>query len=253
MCTAHHLHFLWAASALAGQATIALDAASLLAREAARQAPVQGDDGSRDYFLALPYFALVRFARWDEILALPAPDAGSVYADAMWHWARGMAHARQGRAKKALDELAELEGRIADPSLDDRWLKGVDELREFLEIAAASLRGEALLAAKRYAPALEALERAAALEDDLESEEPPPWAYSTRVALGSAQLLANRPKDAEASFREDLKRYPHNAWAMYGLAESLRRQNRRTEAAAIAAGLRSVLPQALTERPDARY
>jgi tetratricopeptide (TPR) repeat protein len=248
----HHLHFLWSSSALMGKAGTALDAASLLARDAASASPAAANDGNRDYFLALPYFALVRFGRWDEIMALPAPDAGSVYADAMWHWARGMAHARQGRAKKALDELAELEGRIADANLDDKLLKGIDELREFLEIAAASLRGEALLAAKRYGPALEAFGRATALEDALESEEPPPWAYSTRVALGSAQLLANRPKDAEASFREDLKRYPHNGWALYGLAEALRRQGRRAEAAALDAGMRSVWPTA-QPRPDTRY
>jgi hypothetical protein len=252
--TTHHLHFLWSSSALAGQGAVALDAASLLARDAASE-PAQAaaaSDGQRDYFLALPYFALVRFARWDELLALPAPDGGSVYAEAMWHWARGMAHARAGRATKALDELAELEGRIADPSLDDKWFKGIDELRELLEIAAASLRGEALLAQKKMAPALEAFERAAALEDALESEEPPPWAYSTRVALGSAQLIANRPREAEASFRQDLKRYPHNGWALYGLAESLRRQNRRAEAQAIDAGMRSVWP-ASQPRPDARY
>ncbi len=252
--TTHHLHFLWSSSALAGQAATSIDAASLLARDAASESPTtgRGRDGDRDYFLALPYFTLVRFARWDEVLAQPAPEAGSVYAEAMWHWARGMAHARQGRASKALDELAELEGRIADPGLDDKWLKGIDELRDLLEIAAASLRGEALLAQRKTGPALEALERAAALEDALESEEPPPWAYSTRVALGSAQLIANRPRDAEASFRQDLKRYPHNGWALYGLAESLRRQNRRAEAQAIDAGMRSVWPAAQA-RPDSRY
>jgi TolA-binding protein len=72
------------------------------------------------------------------------------------------------------------------------------------------------------------------------------------VALGSAQLIANRPREAEASFRQDLKRYPHNGWALYGLAESLRRQNRRAEAQAIDAGMRSVWP-ASQPRPDARY
>ncbi len=252
--TTHHLHFLWSSSALAGQGGTSIDAASLLARDAASEASAaaRDGDGNRDYFLALPYFALVRFARWDEVLALPAPDSGSVYAEAMWHGARGRAHARQGRARKAFDELAELEGRIADPTLDEKRLKGIDALRELLEIAAASLRGEALLAQKKAGPALEALERAAALEDALESEEPPPWAYSTRVALGSAQLIADRPRDAEASFRQDLKRYPHNGWALYGLAEALRRQNRRAEAQAIDAGMRSVWP-ASQPRPDARY
>lgn len=260
--TTHHLHFLWAASALAGQSATALDAALLLAREAARQSPPDppnatnasnATDGARDYFLALPAFALVRFARWDEVLALPPPEPGSVYAEAMWHWARGMAHARQGRSAKALDELAELEARIADPSLDEKQLKGVDTLREFLEIAAASLRGEALLATKRFGQALESFERAAALEAALESEEPPPWAYSTRAALGSAQLLANRPREAEASFRKDLQRYPHNAWALYGLAEALRRQNKRTDGMDRHAEFRAAWQAADVPRPDLRY
>lgn len=249
----HHLHFLWATRSMEGQDMGALDAAGQLARIATRLPPGDAASGDREYFLALPYFAHVRFARWGELLAMPMPDDRSPYVQAVWHWARGMAQVRQGRPQKGFDELAELETRIGDPSLEGKRFKGIDELREFLEIAAASLRCEAQLAQKNPEAAIESLAHAAELEDALESEEPPPWAYSTRVALGSAQLIANRPRDAEASFRQDLKRYPNNGWALYGLAEALRRQNRRAEALRAQADFRAAWPGGDLLRPDARY
>jgi hypothetical protein len=48
------------------------------------------------HLAALPLYALVRFARWDEIDAMPQPKGASVYPQAVWHWARGVAQARRG-------------------------------------------------------------------------------------------------------------------------------------------------------------
>jgi hypothetical protein len=61
--------------------------------------------------------------------------------------------------------------------------------------------------------------------------EPPYWYYSVRQSLGAALLQAGRPKDAEAVYREDLKRHAHSGWSLFGLAQSLRAQG-ATEAAA---------------------
>jgi len=56
-----------------------------------------------------------------------------------------------------------------------------------------------------------------------------------RQRLGAILLEANRPKQAEKVFREDLTRRPENGWSLAGLAQSLKAQNKQKEAAKIQA------------------
>lgn len=51
-----------------------------------------------------------------------------------------------------------------------------------------------------------------------------------RQVLGRAYLEAGRPSDAERASREDLDRFRENGWSLYGLALSLRAQERQEEA-----------------------
>jgi tetratricopeptide (TPR) repeat protein len=232
----HHHHFLWASAAMLGNAAVALPAAQWLADQAARPGQPFGSGGSNDYFLALPWLAQVRFARWSEILAAPEPAwpaHASAYPRAIRHYARGVAAARTGKPAAAGRELAALQAAARDPRLEGLTLKGIDDLTALLALAEASLRGEILLARRQYRPAIESLRRAVELEDALESEEPPPWAVPTRQALGMALLAAGRPAEAQQAFREDLERHPENGWALHGLADSLRRSGRPAEAAAV--------------------
>ena len=149
--------------------------------------------------------------------------------------------------------MAALQAAARDPRLKDLTLKGIDDLTALLALAEASLRGEILLARRQYPQAIESLRRAVELEDALESEEPPPWAVPARQALGSALLVAGRPAEADRVFREDLERHPENGWALYGLAESLRRGKRAAEAAAVEERFRVAWRHADTPKPDARY
>jgi tetratricopeptide (TPR) repeat protein len=247
----HHLHFLWAAAAQAGQGAAAIGAADGAARAVAQGARTYG--GGDDYFVALPLFARVRFARWEEIDAAPPPAGNSVYARAIWHWARGTAHARRGDPAAAERELAALNALMVDASLDGRRFKGIDELRAFMAIGSAALKGDVHAARKQWPQAISAFTRATQMEAALESEEPPPWAMSTQVELASAQLLAGRSKDAEHSARADLARHPANGWALYVLAESLKRQGRAAEAQRVKAQFEAAWVDADLSRPDVRY
>ena len=252
----HHHHFLWASAAMQGNAAVALDAARWLADKAARPGQPFGNGGSNDYFLALPWLAQVRFARWEEILAAPEPKwpaHASAYPRAIRHYARGIALARTGRTESAEKELAALQAASRDPGLANLTLKGIDDLTALLALAGASLRGEILLAQRQHSRAIASLRRAVELEDALESEEPPPWAVPTRQALGNALLAAGQPAEAERAFREDLERHPENGWALYGLAESLRRGKRSAEAAAVEERFSAAWRGADTRQPDARY
>lgn len=248
----HHRHFLWATAAMEGRGAVSIGAARELAAQVGQDGRPFGRAGN-EYFAALPLFALVRFARWDEILAAPVPKGASAYPRGVWHYARGMAFARSGRADEAQAELAALEAAADHDSLAELSFKGIDALDGYLRVGIESLRGEIALARKQHAQALARLRRAVELEDALESEEPPSWAAPQRHALGAALLVAGRPYDAERVFREDLARHPANGWALYGLAESLRRQGRRSEAQRVQAQFRAAWAHADLARPDARY
>jgi hypothetical protein len=73
-----------------------------------------------------------------------------------------------------------------------------------------------------------------------------------RQALGAALLLAGQPGEAERVFRADLQRHPENGWALYGLAESLRRSKRSAEAALVEERFRVAWRDA-DSKPEARY
>ncbi len=62
--------------------------------------------------------------------------------------------------------------------------------------------------------------------------EPPFWYYPTRQSLGAALLAAGTAEAAEGVYRRDLEDYPRNGWSLFGLVESLERQDKTEEAAA---------------------
>jgi cytochrome c-type biogenesis protein CcmH/NrfG len=62
-------------------------------------------------------------------------------------------------------------------------------------------------------------------------DEPPIWFYPIRESLGAALLLAGKTAEAERSFRDDLKRHPRNARALFGLHAALVKQGRDSDAA----------------------
>jgi tetratricopeptide (TPR) repeat protein len=213
----HNIEFVFASAQMTGQSALALDAARKLADSIPQVENVQ----------PTPLYALVRFGRWDAILQEPRPAVDQPYALGMWAWARGLAHLRQG----ALDDAKEEAGGLAA-------IAGVLESRDpgshqatLLELARNVLAGELAGAQDRPDEWIARLEVAVALQDDLPYGEPPPWFYPVRHNLGAALLQLGRPAEAEAVYREDLRQYPHNGWALFGLAQSLRAQGRAAEAA----------------------
>jgi predicted Zn-dependent protease len=83
--------------------------------------------------------------------------------------------------------------------------------------------------------------------------EPPPWYFPTRQALGAVLLAAGRAAEAEAVHREDLRRHPKNGWSLFGLAESLRAQRKRAEAAWAEKGYRSAWARADVKLAASRF
>ena len=77
------------------------------------------------------------------------------------------------------------------------------------------------------AAAVTALERAVALDDELEVDEPEPLPFPARHWLGAVLLESGRPVDAERVYRDDLRQHPHNGWALAGLQLALKAQGKR--------------------------
>jgi len=65
-----------------------------------------------------------------------------------------------------------------------------------------------------------------------------------RHALGATLLQAGRFGAAEEVYREDLKRLPENGWSLFGLARSLKLQNKTSEAAAVEARFKKIWAKA---------
>jgi tetratricopeptide (TPR) repeat protein len=93
-------------------------------------------------------------------------------------------------------------------------------------IAEHSLRGEIALRKGDAAGAVTHFQAAAEAEDGLLYIEPPDWYYPVRHSLGLALLKANRPDEAEAVYLQDLKRFPSNGWALFGLAQAVEAQGK---------------------------
>jgi tetratricopeptide (TPR) repeat protein len=227
----HNIHFVVYGAQMSGQSALALEAARKLVGhvtpDVLRVAP-----GLED-FLPMPLFTLVRFERWDAVLAEPRPAPELVYATGMWHWARGLAYLREGNLEAAEAEQSQLAATVAAAAALRRSSSAT-----LLEIASNILDGEIAGARGRFEEQLTRLARAVALEDDLPYIEPPAWFYPVRHTLGSALLRLGRAVAAEAVYREDLRRNPNNGWSLLGLASSLRAQGRTAEVAEVEARFR---------------
>ena len=106
--------------------------------------------------------------------------------------------------------------------------------KDMLEIFRGHFRANGLIAAGRWDEAASLLETLVAAS---------PRSYDLYEDLGWAYLSLGRAADAERAYRESLTALPGHAERLWGLAESLRRQNRLGEAI-------DVFQRSLVQRPE---
>jgi tetratricopeptide (TPR) repeat protein len=226
----HNLHFLWFASTAEGNSKVAI--------EAARKAASRVDDATLKAvpllagFRVVPYYALTRFGKWDEMLGEPEPPAVNAYLTGQWHYARGTAFLGKGQTSDAEAEFAKLNALMSDKSLDGP-LFSPNTARAILTIAQEVLGGEIDASKKNYDTAIAHLERAVRLEDALVYTEPSEFHYPPRLSLGAILLAAGRPAEAETVYWEDLRRNKESGWALYGLMQALKAQGKNEDAALV--------------------
>jgi tetratricopeptide (TPR) repeat protein len=234
----HNIHFFVASASMEGRQADALKAADEM------RAKMHGDmlrdpamGGMVQHMNMTPLYTKVRFGMWDAVLAEPAPPENLPFMSAMWHTARGLAHAAQGRVKEAETERAAVAAIKDDEALKTLGVSSVNVASAIVAIAHEVLSGEIEARKRRADQAARHFAQAAALEDDLTYMEPPDWPIPVRQLQGAALLELGRAKEAEGAFRGDMKKFPDNGWSLSGLQASLERQGRAADAAAVNARL----------------
>ncbi|MBX2913674.1 MAG: hypothetical protein KF856_00245 [Cyclobacteriaceae bacterium] len=225
----HNYHFLLACAQLAGMS----EQSKLAAEELRKTVPVEmlnePDFVTLQHWYSMPWYNMVRFGKWSEILQVKKPTDSLKYVKAVWHYARGMALVRMNRRIEAQQELSDLSKLVADPFMENT-ISGFNSFKNVLSIGEHVLAAEIEAMKKNFDEAMRILNKAINIEDDLLYQEPPDWYHPTRQIAGAVLLKAKKPALAEKYFREDLNLYQKNGWSLYGLYQSLEAQGKKQEA-----------------------
>ncbi len=220
----HNRYFLWFAALTDGRGELALEQARVVAVRSAK-----GESATAEFMRSVPLLTLVRLERWDDVSKEPRPVGKNGVAGPIVDIARGLALARTGRVEAARERAAAVQAALDDPVLKGKTLMADDPARIVLDILAARLRAEILVADGRIDAAGAALARAGELETALNSTEPPLLGSASRVALGNLMLRAHRWADAERAYRDELAAQPASGWALAGLQQALAGAGRTSE------------------------
>lgn len=223
----HNYQFLAYSESMRGRSAGALQAVREMASRLTEESLHSGL--GLDWYAAQPWFVMERFGRWQDILATKAPDPRLAGLSAAYRYARSVAFAANGQVDAALAEKRELDAIAAATPPDAP--AGLNQIGNVAAVASATAAARIAIAQGRHAEAIALLRVAAVKEDRLNYDEPADWFVPVRHLLGRELLRVGRPQEAEQVYRDDLLRHPDNGWALYGLAQSLRAQNKAADAA----------------------
>ena len=224
----HNNHFLAFSAMMEGRSEVALKAA----RNMISGVPPEFLEEAApliDPYMSIEEQVLMRFGRWDEILAQPEPPANLPITAAHRKFARGCALAAKGDVEGAKREQVAF--RAAVRVVPEGAMMAINKAHDVLTIADLVLSGEVAYREGREAEAVAALRDAAAREDRLLYMEPPEWIQPSRHSLGAVLMYFDRASEAETVYREDLERWPENGWSLFGLSEALAAQPGKAEQA----------------------
>jgi tetratricopeptide (TPR) repeat protein len=241
----HDYHFAIYGAMFLGQYTAALQAAQELidtTPEALLRIPSPPMADFIEGYLPMKQHVLVRFGKWQEIIAQELPRDRELYCSttAMMLYAQGVAHSALGHI--ALAEAAKAAFLEAKRRVPESRLVHNNTVQDLLGVAEAMLDGEIEYRRGNYDVAFAHLRRSVALDDALPYDEPWGWMQPTRHALGALLLEQGRVAEAEAIYRSDLGldstlsracQHPDNLWSLHGLHECLSRRGEKVEAALI--------------------
>lgn len=242
---AHNLHFIVYSAMLEGNSRVAFAAADELSGQLTPELLQIESPPMADWleaFVPLGVHVLVRFGRWDELIAHRLPQDLDLYCStaATIHYGRGVAHAAKGNLAQAhaeRDAFTAAYARIPDT----RYLFN-NTVIDILAVGAEMLAGEIAYREGRFDEAFTHLQAAIALDDALPYDEPWGWMQPTRHAYGALLLEQGRVEQAARVYAADLGldhtlprpcQHPNNVWSLHGYHECLQRLGRTGEATII--------------------
>jgi tetratricopeptide (TPR) repeat protein len=230
---AHDRHFAIYAALFLGQSEVALRVAADLEASLSEELLRIEQPPMADYleaFVPMRVHVLIRFGRWEDILALELPADPELFCTttALIHYAQGVAYAATGRLQDADAARQAFQAAVARVP-DSRYLFN-NTSQDILAVAGAMLDGEIEYRRDNFDAAFEHLRRAIALDDALPYDEPWGWMQPTRHAYGALLLEQDRVEAAESVYAEDLgyvasiprsSWHPGNVWSLHGYHECL--------------------------------
>ncbi|MEM9781391.1 MAG: hypothetical protein AAF899_02840 [Pseudomonadota bacterium] len=229
----HDYHFAIYGAMFLGQFTPAMAAAEELIATTPEEMLRVESPPMADFleaFIAMKQHVLVRFGRWEDIVAQREPDDRALYCStvSIMRYAKAVAHSALGNIAEA--EAARTAFYEAKAAQQDSRLVHNNTVTDLLQVAEAMLEGELEYRKGNYDTAFAHLREAVRREDALPYDEPWGWMQPTRHALGALLFEQGRMQEAEAVFRADLgldgtlRRacvHPENVWALRGLHDCL--------------------------------
>ena len=219
----HNIHFLWTSAEMEGRYQAAIDASRRLVK--AVDAPNLSKQMSiAELYNFTPVVTLLRFGKYREILAEPAPDRALELDTAMWLYARAFAQANTGDLKGARasrDRIAALQ-----KIKFDKYVAFNVPAEAMIPVALASVDGEIARKSGDLAAAATHFRKAQQLERALPYTEPAYWHRPVAHLLGAVLLEAGKPAEAEAVYQDSLHHYRRDGWALAGLVKALEAQGK---------------------------
>ncbi|MCC9601906.1 tetratricopeptide repeat protein [Stieleria sp. JC731] len=226
----HNYHFVVYGAMFQGQSKIAMKAAEDLVTQVPDQL-LRTQTDFLDAFMPMKFHVLIRFGRWDDILAEPEPAEFLPMSRSVRHYARALAYAATNRIDDAEAEQALLSSTRAQ--VPETSILFNNKSRDILGVAEAMVAGEIAYRRGNFETAFRHLRNAVKLDDAMNYDEPWGWMQPARHALGALLLEQRHYEQADPVFRADLKRHPKNPWSLNGLAECLMEMGKIDEAATI--------------------
>lgn len=192
-----------------------------------------------DGYSAMRTHVLVRFGKWSELAAEPAPDdpERTPLRAAMHAYGKGIAYAALGDVRRAEEARAEFHDALT--RIPDNAVFLSNSVREVLAVGEAMVEGELEYRKGNHEAAFDALRLAVTRDDALNYTEPWAWMHPPRHALGALLAEQGCYDEAEAVYRADLGyddalprccQHPDNVWALHGLLECIERNGDGVEA-----------------------
>ena len=247
----HNLHFLAYASMMSGHYENAITAARELERDMPAGA-LEEYAGVIEGIMPTTFHVLVRFGKWDQILAEPEYEGEHrKVSRAVRHYARAIAHSALGDPESARTEMALFDEAAA--AVPEDWYIFNNTVGTVLPIARLMVEGETLYREGNRDEAFAKLREAVALEDQLVYDEPPAWMLPVRHALGALLVASGKFDEAEAVYLADLAEHPENGWALTGLQQAYFGQGKSQEALALNGRIEAAFAAADTKPTSSCY